>query len=80
MQGVRMKYQMGSVGDVDKLHAEANQAASESISAVRVVQVVGGKGGGGRAPSLQAEAYLAASESISAVRMEGSAHLQPSRA
>ena len=47
-----MKYQMGSVGDVDKLHAEANQAASESISAVRVVQVGGEER---HAFSLQAE-------------------------
>ena len=76
-----MKYQMGSVGDVDKLHAEANQAASESISAVRVVQVVGGRGGEGVLPCFRPnEASLAASESISAVRMEGSTHLQPSRA
>ncbi len=37
-QSVEVKYQMGATSSTDELTANANQAASESISAVRMVQ------------------------------------------
>ena len=38
IQSVEVKYQMGATAGTEELAANANQAASESISAVRVVQ------------------------------------------